>query len=75
MNSSHHAATGYSPWNDHQRSVAGVQLNQPPVNLSEVAAQRYALLKAVADLTSRPGRKAPHRPVWSRVRSAVTKTA
>ncbi len=75
MNTSNNASSGYNPWSDRDRSVAGVQLNGSVAKLTQVAAERYALLQAVADLKSRPERKARRRLAWRRSRSAVTKPA
>ena len=75
MNSSYYATSGYNPWSDNDRHPAGVQLTSRNDVVSQIAAERYALLKAVADLKAAPERKARRRPVWRRVRSAATKTA
>ncbi len=73
--SSDQAANGYNPWNAHDRYVPGVHLNRSGVTVSELAAERYALLQAVAELKSSPEQKARRRPVRRRAPAVATKTA
>lgn len=74
MTSSHYAATGYNPWSDGTPYPTAVPMSRPDNAVSQVAAERYALLQAVSDLRSRPQRPARRRLVWRRSPSTVTKT-
>ena len=78
VNSSYNVSTSLSSWDYSGRTYSGAELNlAPSVEMSRRAADRYALLSAVADRrrASRGVRQVGRASAWRRARAAIARPA